>query len=77
MTITVGAATNGNNLNNTTTKVNNVAQNLINLSPSNFFFAAPNVLYIADTGNPKNDSNGDNAIPGQTNIGDGGLQKSG
>jgi len=75
VTITTGASSNGNNLNNSTTKVNSVALNLINLSPSDFFFAAPNVLYIADTGNPKNDSNGDNAIPGQTNIGDGGLQK--
>jgi hypothetical protein len=75
VTIATGAASNGNGLNNSTTKVNNAAQNLINLSPSDFFFAAPNVLYIADTGNPKNDSNGDNAIPSETNIGDGGLQK--
>jgi len=75
VTITTGTSSNGNNLNNTTVKANGVAQNLINLSPSNFFFAAPNVVYIADTGNSKNDSNGDNAIPSQTNIGDGGLQK--
>ncbi len=46
----------------------------INLSPADFFFAAPNVLYVADTGFPKNDKNGDTSTP-DTNIGDGGLQK--
>lgn len=34
------------------------------LSPENFFFAAPDVLYVADSGNPK-----------QGGLGDGGLQK--
>jgi hypothetical protein len=75
VTITTGAHTNGNNLNNSTTKVNGAALNAINLSPSNYFFASPSVLYIADTGNPKNDSNGDNNSSGATNIGNGGLQK--
>jgi hypothetical protein len=47
----------------------------INLSPVNYFFAAPNVLYVADSGNPMNDKNGDNNSNGTANIGDGGLQK--
>ena len=34
----------------------------INLSPQNFFFASPSVLYVADTGSPKNDSNGPDDI---------------
>jgi len=66
VTITSGAASNGNNLN---------AGLAINLSPVNFFFASPSILYVADSGNPKNDSNGDNDSSGATNIGDGGLQK--
>jgi Divergent InlB B-repeat domain len=74
-TITTGASSNGNPLNNSTTKVNKAALDAINMSPSNYFFASPSVLYIADTGNPKNDSNGDNNSSGTTNIGDGGLQK--
>jgi hypothetical protein len=62
------------------TMSNGIGNNLnaglqINLSASNFFFASPSVLYVADTGNPKNDSNGDNNIGGTTSIGDGGLQK--
>ena len=40
----------------------------INLSPNNFFFASPSVLYVADGGNPKNNS-------GSSSLGDGGLQK--
>ena len=53
VTITTGANTNGNPLNNSTTVVNKAAQNLINLSPSGYFFASPTVLYVADTGNPR------------------------
>ena len=47
----------------------------INLSSSNYFFASPSVLYVADTGAPKNDSNGDNNSTGTANIGNGGLEK--
>jgi Divergent InlB B-repeat domain len=75
VTITTGASSNGNSLNNSTTKVNGVALDLINLSPSNYFFASPSVLYVADTGNPKNNSNGLNDSNDMNNIGDGGLQK--
>ncbi|MGB8888519.1 MAG: hypothetical protein WCC87_17455 [Candidatus Korobacteraceae bacterium] len=65
-TITTGVNSNGNNLN---------AGLPINLSPSNYFFASPSVLYVADTGAPKNDSNGDNNSTGTANIGNGGLEK--
>ncbi len=65
-TITTGTNSNGNNLN---------AGLPINLSPSNYFFASPSVLYVADTGDPKNDSNGDNNSTGTANIGNGGLEK--
>jgi hypothetical protein len=58
-TITTGANGNGNGLN---------AGLQINLSPENYFFASPTVLYVADTGSPKNDS-------ATSLIGDGGLQK--
>jgi hypothetical protein len=67
-----GNTSNGNNLN---------AGLAINLSPQNFFFASPTVLYVADTGSPKNHSNGPDAIcttDGTTDsatVGDGGLQK--
>jgi Divergent InlB B-repeat domain len=57
---------NGNNLNASAT---------INLSAENYFFASSSVLYVADSGAPKNDSNGDNNSAGTANIGDGGLQK--
>jgi hypothetical protein len=67
VTITSGAGSNGNNLN---------AGAKINLSPVNYFFASPTVLYVADSGDPKNDSNGDDCGGGKApNIGDGGLQK--
>ncbi len=66
VTITSGANSNGNNLN---------AGLPINLSPSNYFFASSSVLYVADTGAPKNDSNGDNNSTGTANIGNGGLEK--
>lgn len=70
ITITTGANTNGNQFNNTTAS----SKNKINLSPAGFFFANAYTLYIADTGSPKNDSNGDTSTS-STNIGDGGLQK--
>jgi hypothetical protein len=66
VTISSGANSNGNNLN---------AGLPINLSPENYFFASASVLYVADTGAPKNTSNGDNNSTGTANIGDGGLQK--
>jgi len=66
VTITTGTNSNGNNLN---------AGLPINLSSSNYFFASPSVLYVADTGDPKNDSNGDNNSTGTGNIGNGGLEK--
>jgi hypothetical protein len=75
ITITTSGSTNGNPLNDSTTKVNGTALNLINLSPQNYFFASASVLYVADDGAPKNDSNGDNNCNGSDNIGDGGLQK--
>jgi len=63
-----GNTSNGNNLNNTGLKVN--------LSPQNYFFASPTVLYVADTGSPKNNSNGpDSVCTAGGNVGDGGLQK--
>jgi hypothetical protein len=68
-----GNTSNGNNLNNTGLKVN--------LSPQNFFFASPNVLYVADTGFPKNTSNGPDTVctndggKSSATVGNGGLQK--
>jgi hypothetical protein len=50
---------NGNNLN---------AGKGINLSPENYFFASPSVLYVADSGFPKQTS-------AASSLGDGGLQK--
>jgi hypothetical protein len=69
LTITTGANSNGNSLNNTS------SVNKINLSPVNYFFANATTLYVADSGDPKNDSNGDTDSSGSTNIGNGGLQK--
>jgi len=66
VTITTGSNSNGNNLN---------AGLPINLSSENYFFASRSVLYVADTGAPKNDSNGDNNSTGTANIGNGGLEK--
>jgi PEP-CTERM motif len=45
----------------------------VNISPQSYFFASPSVMYVADDGDPKNNS----ANPGNTgtSIGDGGLQK--
>ena len=65
-TITTGTNSNGNNLN---------AGMPINISPETYFFASPSILYVTDSGAPKNDSNGDNNSTGKANIGDGGLQK--
>jgi hypothetical protein len=69
-TITTGANSNGNGLNNFNSTVEK-----INLSPQNYFFANADTLYVADSGDPKNDSNGDDNSTGKANIGDGGLQK--
>jgi hypothetical protein len=66
VTIGTGPGSIGNNLN---------AGVQINLSPVGYFFASPSVLYVADSGHPKNDSNGDNNSNGKANLGDGGLQK--
>jgi len=66
VTISTGANSNGNNLN---------AGLPINLSAVNYYLASPSVLYVSDSGDPKNDSNGDNNSNGSANIGDGGLQK--
>jgi hypothetical protein len=38
------------------------------LSPEQFFFASPSVLYVADSGSPKNGANA-------AGLGEGGLQK--
>ncbi len=51
----------------------NVSGEYINLSPSNYFFASSTVLYVADTGSPKNTS-ADNETP-YSLCGAGGLQK--
>lgn len=59
VTITTGPDSNGNGFN---------AGLQINLSPNNFFFASPGVLYVADSGHPKNNS-------ATSAVGDGGLQK--
>ncbi|MBV8971623.1 MAG: PEPxxWA-CTERM sorting domain-containing protein [Sphingomonadaceae bacterium] len=47
----------------------------MNLSPDGFFFASPTVLYVADTGQPKNDSVSNDAPSLRSSLGDGGLQK--
>ena len=67
-----GNNSNGNNLN---------AGLKVNLSPQNFFFASPTVLYVADTGFSKNTSNGPDTVctndggKSSATVGDGGLQK--
>jgi hypothetical protein len=67
-----GNTSNGNNLNTGLA---------VNLSPQNYFFASPTVLYVADTGSPKNDSNGPDAVctslggSSKATVGNGGLQK--
>lgn len=57
--ITTGPSSNGNPFN---------AGLQINISPVNYFFASPSVLYVTDTGSPKQTS-------ATSNLGDGGLQK--
>jgi hypothetical protein len=52
---------------NTVNGVNSIGQQ-VNLSPENYFFANPTTLYVADSGNPKNNS-------ATSGLGDGGLQK--
>ncbi len=59
VTITTGANSTGNGLN---------AGVQINLSPENYFFANSTTLYVADSGDPKNNS-------ATSSLGDGGLQK--
>jgi len=49
------------------------AGDYINLSPENFFFASPSVLYVTDSGSPKNTS-AENQTP-YSLCGAGGLQK--
>ena len=58
-TITTGPTSNGNAFN---------AGAQINISPVNYFFASPSVLYVTDSGSPKNTS-------ATKPYGDGGLQK--
>jgi hypothetical protein len=70
VTITSGSNSNGNSLNNTGLA--------INISPENYFFASPSVLYVADSGSPKNNSNVDTVCTndgGTGSVGNGGLQK--
>ena len=56
-----------------TTNGINAAGQTINLSPENYFFANPDTLYVADSGDPKNTSATN--VSGGTSLGDGGLQK--
>ena len=59
VSIGTGTANNGNAFN---------AGLQVNLSPNNYYFASPSVLYVADSGNPKNKT-------ATSGLGDGGLQK--
>ncbi len=59
------AETNGINANN----------QYINLSPENYFFASPTVLYVTDSGTPKNTSAENEAPSAYSTCGAGGLQK--
>jgi hypothetical protein len=59
VTITTGANSNGNGGNSGLQ---------INISPNNFFFANAYTLYVADSGNPKNNS-------ATSQLGNGGLEK--
>jgi PEP-CTERM motif len=54
----------------TTNGINSVGE-MVNLSPEDYFFANATTLYVADSGNPKNDS----TVSSGASIGDGGLQK--
>ena len=53
----------------------NVSGEYINLSPENYFFASPTVLYVADSGSPKNTSAENEAPAAYSTCGAGGLQK--
>jgi hypothetical protein len=53
----------------------NVSGEYINLSPENYFFASPTVLYVADSGSPKNTSAENEAPTAYSTCGAGGLQK--
>ncbi len=53
----------------------NAAGKEINLSPESYFFATPSILYVTDTGQPKNDSVSNDAASLRSSLGDGGLQK--
>jgi hypothetical protein len=54
----------------TTNGINAIGE-MVNLSPEDYFFANATTLYVADSGNPKNDS----TVSSGTSVGDGGLQK--
>ena len=67
VTITTGSNSDGNSFN---------AGKEINLSPENYFFANPDTLYVADSGDPKNNSvTNDPSKDNPSTVGDGGLQK--
>ncbi len=53
----------------------NAAGKEINLSPESYFFASASVLYVTDTGQPKNDSVSNDSASIRSSLGDGGLQK--
>jgi hypothetical protein len=58
-----------------TTNGVNAAGKEINLSPESYFFATPSILYVTDTGQPKNDSVSNDSASIRSPLGDGGLQK--
>ncbi len=62
-------------LNAQTTNGINAAGKEINLSPESFFFATPSILYVTDTGQPKNDSVSNDSASIRSSLGNGGLQK--
>jgi hypothetical protein len=68
-TLTIGTTATGK-LTITSANCNgvNCSASQVNLSPENYFFASPSVLYVADSGDPKNNS-------ATSGLGDGGLQK--
>jgi hypothetical protein len=53
----------------------NATGDYINLSPENYFFASSTVLYVADSGSPKNTSAENETPAAYTLCGAGGLQK--
>jgi hypothetical protein len=56
-----------------TTNGVNAKNDVVNLSPENYFFANSTTLYVADSGDPKNTS--EQNVSGGSPLGDGGLQK--